>query len=263
MSNFLAFISIFLILGFAFLKKQLTIPAVITAFFVGIILYVCGGWMFLSALYLFFISSVIASNVKKKYKLKVLKEVHSDDKRRNYKQVLANSLVAVVMAILFYFTDNVVYMVAVIICFACYNADTWASEFGVFSKKRPRFIIGLQPSDRGISGAITMFGLLMSFIGSMLIGLIYIPFSISNGYFDTIYMVFLISYLGFLSAIFDSVLGQFFQVLYYNKKLDKYTEKKKSGDVLNKKVKGFHFMTNDMVNFISPLLVVLLYLFFC
>ena len=67
---YLAIFSIIIILLFAYLKKQLTFFATITAFLVGLTLYFCGGLISLICLYMFFITSVISTNVKKEYKRK-------------------------------------------------------------------------------------------------------------------------------------------------------------------------------------------------
>ena len=161
-SDIIAVLSIVFILLFAYLKKQLTLLATITAFAVGIILYFCGGWIILSCLYTFFISSTIVSNIKKSYKRKNISNIHQKNGQRDSIQVLANSLLAVILSLLYYFTKSENYFIAIFMAFACYNADTWASELGIISKKDNIYIIGLKKVQKGISGAVTLFGVICS-----------------------------------------------------------------------------------------------------
>ena len=251
LSNILAISSIILILLFAYLKKQLTLVATITAFLVGIILYFCGGWLLLTALYTFFVSAVIASNIKKSYKKKTISGIHEKTGKRDFVQVIANSLIAVILAIVYFITKEQILLIAVLIAFACYNADSWASELGIISKKNPRFILGFKKAQKGVSGAVTLLGIVYSILGSLIIAILYFLFKGEN-----IYLVILISLYGFLGAIMDSVLGQVFQALYYDEENKKYTEKKDG----NKKVKGYSIINNDTVNFLAPLISVTIYI---
>lgn len=257
LSNISAIISIIVILLFSYLKKQLTLRATFTALIVGIILYFCGGWLFLTALYAFFISSVLVSNIKRKYKNSTVVEIHKNSSNRDYVQVLANSGLAIISALIYYFTKNQIYEIAVLILFACYNADTWASELGVISNQEPVFIIGFKKAQKGISGAVTLLGLFSSFLGSLIIAILYLLFRLDT----SISLVLIISIFGFLGALIDSILGQFFQVLYYDDKLNKFSEKRYNNGLENKKIKGHYIITNNVVNIFAPLLSVLLY--FC
>lgn len=250
-SNILAILSIVLVLIFSCIKKQLTLFATITAVFVGLVLYFCGGWLLLTALYVFFISSVIVSSIKKNYKKENLLKIHKKAGKRDSIQVFANSLIAVIFSIIYSITGNQVFLIASLIAFACYNADTWASELGIISKKTPRFILGFKQVQKGVSGGVTTFGILSSLVGASLIAILCFIFNIEQSH-----LAFLVIILfGFLGAIIDSILGQLFQALYYDETIQKYTERKDN----NKKIKGYDIVTNDIVNFISPLISTLIY----
>ena len=253
-SNIIAILSIIAILAFAFIKKQLTVAATIAAFIVGVTLYFCGGWTFLACLYTFFISSTVVSSVKKSYKKKQISGIHHKSGQRDIVQVLANSLIAVILAFLYYFTKNDIYYISVFIAFACFNADTWASELGIISKKDNIYMIGFKKVQKGISGAVTIFGLICSLCGSLLVALIYMFI-----YVD-IKIVLIITLFGFIGSFFDSIMGQLFQVLYFDKELNKFTEKKHNGKTENEKIKGYEIINNDVVNFIAPIISVSLYI---
>ena len=248
MIDLLVIISIIVILLVAYLKKQLTLTATIVAFLVGLSLYLNGGFMCLICLYVFFISASIASNINKEYKKKVSKIYQKSGKRDLY-QVLANSFLAVMLASAYYNTNNKIFYIAVFIAFASYNADTWASEIGIMSKKDNYYLLGLKKVQKGISGAVTPLGLIASLFGSFLIASVYLFIDLDFKYF------IIITILGFVSALIDSILGQLFQVLYYDNKTKKYTEKK-----TNKKIKGISFINNDVINFIAPLTTIIIYI---
>ncbi len=253
-STILAILSIVAILSFAFIKKQLTVAATIAAFVVGITLYFCGGWTFLTCLYTFFISSTIVSSVKKSYKKKKTSGIHHKSGKRDIVQVLANSLIAIILAFIYYFTKNEIYYIAVFIAFACFNADTWASELGIISKKDNIYILGFKKVQKGISGAVTLYGLVCSLIGSFLVALIYLVIHAD------IKTVLIITLFGFIGSFFDSIMGQLFQVLYFDKELNKLTEKKYNGEKENEIVKGFEIINNDAVNFIAPIISVTIFI---
>ncbi len=254
LSHILAIISIISILIFSYLKRQLTFRAIIAGLVVGMILYYCGGWLFLIVLYTFFISSVIISNIKKTYKNAVTAKIQEKNNIRDCTQVFANSGLALIFALIYHFSKDQIYEIIVLILFACHNADTWASELGLLSKENPVFIVGFKKAQKGISGAITLTGIVGSFLGSFIIAILYLTFK------GDIKNTFLISIFGFIGALIDSILGQFLQALYYDDKLNQFSEKKYSGNRMNRKIKGCSMITNDVVNILAPFISVLLYL---
>lgn len=58
--------------------------------------------------------------------------------------------------------------------FACCNGDTWASELGsVLGRTQPFLITTRKSVPRGTNGGITIIGLIMSFLGGIVVGLTY------------------------------------------------------------------------------------------
>ena len=56
---------------------------------------------------------------------------------------------------------------------------------------------------------------------------------------------------GFFGSIIDSILGATVQGVYYSKELEGETEKRECNGKPNVLVRGFSFVNNDLVNFLS------------
>ena len=52
------------------------------------------------------------------------------------------------------------------------TADTWATEIGFLSKKRPYLIFTSTKVDKGTSGSVSLLGTFGSIVGDLFIGLI-------------------------------------------------------------------------------------------
>ena len=61
----------------------------------------------------------------------------------------------------------------------------------------------------------------------------------------------IISILGFLGTLIDSILGASIQAQYFCQEENLITEKKDYGGKSNKLIKGFRFFNNDMINYLS------------
>lgn len=63
--------------------------------------------------------------------------------------------------------------IAVLAAFACCNGDTWASELGVLSRSDPILITSFEKVPRGTNGGVSLWGLFVSFIGGLFIGVFF------------------------------------------------------------------------------------------
>ncbi len=241
------FISL-VIAGLAYFKKSLSLSGLIAAVFFGALLYVFGGLIVWISLIVFFISSSLLTKLHEK------KDNSQDYKGRNYIQVISNALPATIFSVLFYYNDNIIFLLGAVVAIAAANADTWASEIGILSKGKTRYIVNLKLAPKGISGGITYLGTVASLIGAFVIAVI---FMLSYGFiysFDWILMteaLLILTFGGFLGAIIDSYLGALFQAKYKGVKTGILTEKKwlpNEGVIL---ASGLAIITNDMVNLLS------------
>ena len=230
-------------------KKYLTKSGAFAAFVTGVVVLWCvhiQGFILL----LFFFAS---SNFWGKYRLSKQKKNDIDigEKKgstRDYMQVLANGLMAVVAAISYYNTEYAGALVMFGSSIAEATSDTWAGEIGRLSSKPPVSIRTFRIVPKGISGGVTPLGFLGAFFGSFTVALLYLLFFRTGYRFISFTIVTLT---GFAGCLVDSFLGATFQAIYIDEK-NALTEKDVSPDGKKRKlVRGIAWLDNDMVNLAS------------
>lgn len=228
----------------AYWKKSLSGSGAWMAVVVGGLIGLANRVDFIILLLLFFVSSSVLTKWRSKEKKKIEESLYEKTGKRDWQQVLANGAVGSICAILYWLDPQPAYAFAYYASFAVANADTWASEIGVLSKKNPISIIRLQRVDRGISGGVSGLGLWASLMGGLFIGIIYGMYT--QDYQGTL----ILGFIGFLGSLLDSVLGAVFQPVYWNATENIYTEKQFDQGQPNKKIKGIRWFTNDVVNMV-------------
>jgi uncharacterized membrane protein len=148
--------------------------------------------------------------------------------------------------------------------FAACNADTWASEIGILSKKAPISLITFKPVSPGLSGGVSPLGLLASLGGSALVALTYGLYQFAAGNSGVLLwlQIGIITLGGLLGSILDSLLGAAIQAKYISLETGEITEKPTNNNQPNQLVSGFAFVNNDFVNFASSFLAAMLVLVF-
>ncbi|MDO7975723.1 DUF92 domain-containing protein [Oceanotoga sp. DSM 15011] len=247
----------------AYKSNSLTFSGSLCAIFVGTLIYTFGGFYLSIIMISFFVSSSLITKFKKEIK-NDFEKLYKKTSKRDYTQVLVNSLPAIIYSILYFYSKNNMFLVAYGVFFAAANSDTWASELGVLSSHDPINILTLKKMQRGISGGVTLTGLFFSFIGSFFIGIVFmIGYIIIFKNFlvlEIVKMFLIITFGGFIGSFLDSLLGILFQSLYIDS-MGVYTEKEFSNGKKNKLVKGYAFFDNNMVNLLSTSFVSFLSVF--
>lgn len=226
------------ILFLAYRKKAISLDGTGVALMVGAILYYCGGLSLYLALIGFFILGSLVSKFTNPYKAYIKEGKVSGKEGRNAIQVLSNSLPALVLSFIYYLSGNSLYLLLAFVTFAGASADTFASELGSLSKRRVISLIGFGEVPRGLSGGVSLLGILASLLGAFLLSLfVYPEFGKSGLVFCTI--------LGFAGSIIDSILGALFQRKYLNieGKLSDYPNK-----LDQEPDQGLAFVSNNTVN---------------
>lgn len=241
----------------AYLRRSVTATGSVTGALLGFVIYLSGGLFYWSVLMAFFFSSTIMGRRRGEAKDKA-ESIHSKGGRRDAIQVLANGGIAAVMAALHALTGRPIFLLGFAILLAAANADTWASEIGVHSRRDPLSILTFRPIPRGTSGGISPLGLFASAGGALFIALWFAAgYWLSFGWtgLELPAMVAAITGGGFLGSIVDSLLGAAVQAQYMDNLRRVLTEKRHDArGVANRLVKGSHFMTNDAVNAASGLI---------
>lgn len=237
------------VLGYSF--RFLTISGSIAAASVGILTMLGLHIQGLFLLGVFFVTSSCWSKYKRLQKNKV-EERHAKGSQRDWQQVVANGGGAAVASLLYYFSSEPVWIYMFSIVIASSNSDTWASEIGTLSKKAPISIRTLSIVEKGTSGAISILGTFAGISGALLIALL------AFFLFDLSYELAFFSFVfGLLGNIVDTILGAYFQASYQCTQCHMETEKTIHCGHKTKKTRGFSFLNNDLVNFLSSFIAAL------
>jgi uncharacterized protein (TIGR00297 family) len=242
--------------GLAWRKKWLSLSGAVMAVFVGFCVALGFGTAGILLIGTFFVSSSLLSKLNGKKKGSLV-EIHEKGSTRDWVQVLANGGIAAAFGLASFFLPTPAFILALGISLASANSDTWASELGTLSKRPPLAIRGFRRVPTGTSGAISLFGTIAGFFGSLLLAVVAtLLFQLSLEIF------FVILLFGFLGMLIDTVLGAYLQAEYICAKCGLRIEKPihcQEDAVLSK---GSRWIRNDTVNFISSLCAVLMGIFF-
>jgi uncharacterized protein (TIGR00297 family) len=223
----------------------LTISGSMAAAVVGILIALGLEIRGLILLGLFFGTSSFWSKYKRKYKNKV-EERLAKGSQRDWQQVVANGGAASVAGFFYYIDPDPLWIFTYCVLLAGANSDTWASEIGTLSKRSPISVRSFSVVPQGTSGAISFLGTFAGIAGSLLIAVFsYLLFKL------TMVLAFLVFVFGFLGNIIDTLLGAYVQAAYKCPICGLETEKLHHCGQRTGLIRGFSFLNNDTVNFLS------------
>ena len=233
--------------AFAYKKRALTVGGIFAALIVDIVISVSLGNFGFAMLAAFFVGGLITDKIKKSRSKSKQKPKNGSVGHRNHIQVLANSLVPSLAALLYAITESKVFIIAFVASFAEALADTSASGIGMLSGKAYD-IFKLKSCPPGISGGMSIIGTVASAISAVVISFLAASFSRLNSA-----ELCVVSLSAFLGAFFDSLLGSLIQVKYVCEKCGTLVESKVHCDTSTVRFCGVSFVDNNVVNFISTL----------
>ncbi|TCJ04162.1 DUF92 domain-containing protein [Cytobacillus praedii] len=248
------FIAVMAFCGYSF--RLLTISGSIAAFFVGLAVSLGFGIKGLIILGFFFASSSYWSKYKKRNKVEI-EGRHEKGSRRDWQQVAANGGTAALFSLLYLIFPKTMWIIGFAISLAAANSDTWASEIGSLSKRRPFFIRTFKPIDAGTSGAVSLLGTFAAISGAFTISLLAFYF-----FHLTIIEAAVIFVFGFVGNLIDTVLGAFTQAVYRCNVCKIEVEALSHCGKKTTFIRGVPFMNNDFVNYSSGLVAALLGILF-
>ena len=242
----LAFILSSVAVALAYWRGSLAGSGAAGALLIGTIIFGFGGWIWGVLLALFFISSSLLSHFKEREK-QAAAEKFDKGHRRDWGQVLANGGAGAFVALLQTQIFSPLWLPLFLGAIATVTADTWATELGTLSRRQPRLITTGRVVPVGTSGGISIMGTAVSLIGGLLIGLVTGLLSQSN-----LLVLTITGGLGGLAgSLCDSWLGATVQQIYRCEVCQKETEKRLHHDQPTHPLRGWGWMNNDMVNFVS------------
>ncbi len=251
MNLFFSIFCSFFLAFFAYVKRALTIPALLVAFLFSVGICYYGNFLCFFVLCVVFFGTVIT---------KRLKYAHLHQKRfsnpKRVVQILANVSVGFICLVFYHFSSQGIWYLLYFVSMAEALSDTFASNIGCCSSKDPINILTWQRGMTGLSGNVSFLGIGASFLAASLISFLFLLF-----HFDLIgFMAILLC--SFIGAILDSYFGALFQVKYLCPHCHMVTEATIHCGEKTKYYRGLSLMDNNAVNFISNLCsVVLAFLF--
>ena len=236
------------IIALAYSKKALTLGGIVLAVIMDIIITVSLGNFGFCVLITFFAGSVIADKIKKHGKKAKQKETEPIEKRgdcRDVVQVFANGGVAMIAAIAYLISGEMIFVFAFCASLAEAFADTAASGLGFFAK-RTYDVFRLKKCEGGLSGGMSLLGTFSSLVASAVISLVVLLFGVVDA---AGFAIIFIS--GFLGSVFDSMLGSLLQVKYRCTVCKSIVEREVHCGAKTEEYRGLSFISNDTVNFFS------------
>jgi uncharacterized protein (TIGR00297 family) len=246
----------------AYRREALSKSGVLGAMLTGTIIFGLGGWGLGMVLITFFVLSSLLSRYKAIAK-HTLSEKFAKGSRRDLGQTLANGGAGALLSLLHAFFSRSWMLAAFVGAMATVNADTWATELGVLSPAPPRLITTGERVQPGTSGGISVLGTFATLAGAATIGLAAALFMTLEGWLVglgvelSVHRLWLVPVAilgGGAGSLFDSLLGATVQAIYYTPSRRKETERVIDPDgTPNRHIRGWRWLTNDWVNFISSL----------
>jgi uncharacterized protein (TIGR00297 family) len=258
--EFIVTVAILVITFVAYKIHALSLSGAIAAFVVGVAIFIGFGLGGLILLGLFFGTSSFWSYYKAQQK-QLMEDKLEKGSRRDWGQVAANGGVAAFISIVYYCTNDWVWVVAFVTSIASATGDTWSSEIGPLSKHSPYSVKSFSKVEPGTSGAVSLLGSFSALLGVGFITVFgFIIFSLSFK------MALIIFIFGIVGNFIDTYLGAYFQLNYQCVKCNYETEKPFHCGTPAKKINGIPFINNDIVNLISslmaPMLAILIFQYF-
>ena len=217
---------------------------------VGTIIFGLGGWRWSPAVLFFFLSSSLLSKLGKGKKAR-LKDIFQKNDKRDGAQVVANGLVPSLCVVFNLLNPQPLWYSLYLASLSAANADTWATELGVLSSSTPILITSGRPVPPGTSGGITWLGTSASLAGAMslsVVGALLWP-----AYSVSLQNLAIMTGAGFSASFFDSFLGATAQGQFACPACGIRTERRLHCGNQTKKLSGWGWMNNDLVNFLAGL----------
>lgn len=242
--------------GAAWWLGMLSVDGWVAAILVGGLTYGLGGLPAAVLLITFFAFSSLISMAFLKRTKEVLANFAKGG-RRDWAQVAANGGVAVISLALAAagWISAPSAWVAFAAALSAVTADTWATEVGVLSARQPFLITSGKLVPPGTSGGVTLLGSSVALLGAMLISTLawvlgLIPIAVLP----------LVTMAGLLGSFSDSALGATVQAIYWCPQCQKETERYPSHHCGSptRLYRGWRWLDNDWVNFLSSLAAALL-----
>lgn len=231
------------------LRKSLDTGGAAGAFVMGVTVLWSTGFAGFLLLLMFFVSSNVVGRISKRIRSRgnMVEIQEKKGHTRDVMQVLANGLMATTAALIWLLASKNIALVMFGASVAEATADTFAGEIGRLSRRDPVSILTLKPVPRGVSGGVTVLGMVAAMAASVCIAVCWCLWF--SGV--TVYQALLVGLLGFAGAVIDSYLGAGVQAMYIDPETGMPSEKEEIDGRKLELTRGIRWIDNDMVNLMS------------
>ena len=182
----------------AFVLNWLTYDGALAASIFGVISYGIGGWQVAVIVLFFFISASLLSK-----DIAATEDSLSVKFRRDGKQVWANGFWLCLWVLIWFISDEVIFLAASLASIATATADTWATEIGSRPNNKTYLITSFNEVSAGTDGGISYKGSFGALLGSALISIL--SWLTLNEV--SLVICIIIGVTGFFGCLVDSLLG--------------------------------------------------------
>jgi uncharacterized protein (TIGR00297 family) len=244
-----------LIGGIGYRRRVLTGGGWLGAVLTGTLTFGLGGWAWGLTLIAFFVTSSALSRFRQARKQQLAGEKFEKGGRRDLLQALANGGAGALLALAYGLSGEPPQLLAAFAgIMATVTADTWATELGVLSPRPPRLVTTWQIVEPGTSGAVTAHGLVATAAGALMIGIVLlVAGAIERGVWAPWLLLAALPG-GVGGSLADSLLGATVQAIYRTPRGGETERPAAPGGVPHPRIRGWRWMNNDVVNFLSSLL---------
>ena len=233
----------------------------IAAGVLGTVVFGLGGVSWAAVLLTFFISSSVLSRVVSAEKNQTNQDF-AKGSRRDAWQVAANGGFAGLLALLYFLIQRLggshtvlpLFWIGFAASLAGANADTWATELGVYNPRLPILLTKFIRVPRGTSGAVSLVGTLVAVAGAALVASVAVLFS-QAGLAPALsiqpaHQLLIITAAGWFGSLVDSFFGATIQVIYFCPVCEKGTERHPVHGCGTQTIRfrGLVWLNNDWVN---------------
>ena len=228
----------------SFRLKFLTLNGSLTQFILGSLIFGLGGLKWSVPIIVFFFLSSILSKLRRRLNPNVETYFEKSGTRDMF-QVLANGGIGGILIIMSRFYHSELLYEVYVSYLAAFCADTWATELGTIKKMKTVNILNFKPVEQGVSGGVSITGMMGTVLGAFII-----PLSSLSWISKNIFIFLLIvTVAGIIGSLVDSMLGALVQAQFKCDICGKITEKKFHCNQNSKLVHGTYWINNDIVNF--------------
>ncbi len=207
---------------------------------------VTAGWSWGALVIIYFVSSTALSRMGKQEKERRTDAVVEKGGKRDAVQVFANGGVFAGAALAMAWHPDPRWLALGIGSLAASAADTWATEVGTLRGGVPVSILTGRPVPPGTSGGVSVAGTSAAFAGAAFMALA----AVLAGYSTALAATVLAG--GFAGAVIDSLIGATVQLRRWCDACERETERARHDcGATTRPIRGFAWMDNDVVNFVS------------